>query len=1013
MGVMATFARKTLVSNRVRTIVTIIGIALAAALITAVLTTFNSLQATLYRSSATNMGTWMAAVTSEDVETLDAQIADALDDGAISNLATVEELGFGELTNIQQKTYGTYLPLCNISGDAETTCAIRPTSGRLPETPDEIMLFDTWRTGQGGFALGDSFTIDVGKRRAIDVSKNHFASEHIYDAQGLPVSSENADDTPGYSIVDGSNLPLAVGYLDATKDKGPFNEELIEKQTRTFTVVGFYNRTSSITSTSVGVVAFTCDAPGAFAQSAYFTVENGGNSIESIRSTVEDLFPDQMIRMHSDLLYYMGMSSTRSIYSTFFNIVLILITVIAIACISLIYNAFAISIAERVKQFGLIASVGASKNQLMRAVVIEALIVAIIGIPLGILIGIGGCAVTFAALGDSLKMLIDSTTPFELAIDPVLLAVAAAITLATVLLSALIPAFRASKINIIDALRGTTDGRTSKRGAARARKAAEPNHLWRGSGLAGAVFGIGGKLARINEKRGATKARAASISLALAIVLLMTAGSLSTFLGRLVDAASADGTVGDIAVYASFATPGNLAADQDKEGEQGQDGMDGAALGEGKGTTLAQEIGAANARFAKQADLYRQAYESLCTVPDTDPIGWRMNRSQVPVIMDADLAGDVLSDPNAAITLDGGPTTDGSVLANALITYLDDAYFDTYVANMGLTPAEYHDVEHPRAIGVAKGYGNNGQRYQLLEMMKQTGTVEVIQGGLCKGKPVTDLVASQDVDDNGQVFYRLISPLSGEQDKTDDIPFYAPITDTSGFNLDVAVLVDTTPEVAGANPGNLQFIMPVSQARFYGFGMYDPSFLAAFDATTDSTATVSANLIATAEEFFESQTDFEVGYVEMHDFAADMNTNRMLATAVNVFCLLFTVILALIALANVFNTVTNGLILRRREFAIMKSVGMSASQFRSMIMDECATWCLRGLIPGVILSVGVSFMLYTAVSESLEGLMFTLPWSYVVLAAVMILLTIALSVAYGMHRCNADNIVEAIRMDAI
>lgn len=54
----------------------------------------------------------------------------------------------------------------------------------------------------------------------------------------------------------------------------------------------------------------------------------------------------------------------------------------------------------------------------------------------------------------------------------------------------------------------------------------------------------------------------------------------------------------------------------------------------------------------------------------------------------------------------------------------------------------------------------------------------------------------------------------------------------------------------------------------------------------------------------------------------------MIATVVNVFCLLFAVILALIAMANVFNTVTNSLILRRREFAVMKSVGLSNRQFQ-------------------------------------------------------------------------------------
>ena len=109
----------------------------------------------------------------------------------------------------------------------------------------------------------------------------------------------------------------------------------------------------------------------------------------------------------------------------------------------------------------------------------------------------------------------------------------------------------------------------------------------------------------------------------------------------------------------------------------------------------------------------------------------------------------------------------------------------------------------------------------------------------------------------------------------------------------------------------------------------------------------------------------------------------MIATVVNVFCLLFAVILALIAMANVFNTVTNSLILRRREFAVMKSVGLSNRQFRAMVAEECVAWCIRGLVPGVLLSLLVSFLLWQVISGSMTGLPFTLPWNYVALAAAM------------------------------
>lgn len=156
-----------------------------------------------------------------------------------------------------------------------------------------------------------------------------------------------------------------------------------------------------------------------------------------------------------------------------------------------------------------------------------------------------------------------------------------------------------------------------------------------------------------------------------------------------------------------------------------------------------------------------------------------------------------------------------------------------------------------------------------------------------------------------------------------------------------------------------------------------------------------------------------MAFYSFNDYIEQRDSNQMIATVVNVFCLLFAVILALIAMANVFNTVTNSLILRRREFAVMKSVGLSNRQFRAMVAEECVAWCVRGLVPGVLLSLFVSFLLWQVISGSMTGLPFTLPWNYVALACVMTAVAVGASVAYGMHRCRADNVVEALRADAV
>ena len=178
-------------------------------------------------------------------------------------------------------------------------------------------------------------------------------------------------------------------------------------------------------------------------------------------------------------------------------------------------------------------------------------------------------------------------------------------------------------------------------------------------------------------------------------------------------------------------------------------------------------------------------------------------------------------------------------------------------------------------------------------------------------------------------------------------------------------------------------------------------------------AALAEELATAGSAYFHDKSPYGLAFYSFNDYIEQRDSNQMIATVVNVFCLLFAVILALIAMANVFNTVTNSLILRRREFAVMKSVGLSNRQFRAMVAEECVAWCIRGLVPGVLLSLLVSFLLWQVISGSMTGLPFTLPWNYVALAAAMTVVAVGASVAYGMHRCRADNVVEALRADAV
>ena len=1024
MNAMTNFTLRSLKANRVRTLVTVAGVALAAALLTAVLTTYFSLTDFLYRSEAALAGTWMAYVDGEGSEAFDDQIAQAKDDPSVTGMTVVRDVGFAGLTEEQQRTQGTYVPLLSVSGDAETVAGIRPSEGRLPEKPGEIMLFATWKESEG-VELGSQITFPVGERVAVLAP----GKEGSMTVGGTSVGLMDGNDMGEMEseVTDGTPLNSSMGYLDAETDGGIFNERLENATERTYTVVGFYERPGYVLSTAVGAVGVVADetAPDAFTD-VLLTMAGVGNTDE-VKACAERLFPNRHVVLHTAMLRYMGVTSDAGIWDTFFGIVVVLASVIALACVSLIYNAFNISVAERVRQFGLLSSVGASRRQLRRAVVLEGLLVACAGIPLGLVIGLAGCAVTFAALGPALASLAGGgDVPFRVAVNGVALGAAALLTLVTVLVSVWIPAKRASLTNIIDALRNTGSTRISKRGARDAEKSARGGRLWRERGLAGRLFGLGGTLARTNRRRGATKGRAASVSLALAIVLLMTAGSLNAFLGSLVGVVSGGaGAAGEVAVTAQFnpaslsepkdggagdvasATAGDTAATADDAA--GDEAATAGAAGATDSSTPEALLAQTNARFAAEAAEFSDAYQYLAETPNALGKGFGLAIDASAILPEA-MVGDALQEEGA---IEGGRLADGRYGTVADIVYVDDASFDAYARDLGLDPADFRDAEHPRAIGLAQGYGNNGDVYQLLDILREAGTVDVLASATYEGRPVSlGLSMTADDSESGSSFEFVPYVRDEGNDGVVNESLSLDDVDMLTVPLEVATVTDQVPAVLAGPGSGVHLIVPASLAATQGFGAENPIFSSYFDPADGDHAALTEALASRGGEFFHD-CPFETAFYSYNDFVEQADSTQMLATVVNVFCLLFTVILALIAMANVFNTVTNSLILRRREFAVMKSVGLSNRQFRSMIAEECTHFGIGGLVPGLIISVGVSYLLYAAVTQSMSGLPFTLPWGYVALALGMTAAAMGISVAYGMHRCKADNVVEALRTDGV
>mgnify|MGYP005806747829 CR=1 FL=1 len=141
------------------------------------------------------------------------------------------------------------------------------------------------------------------------------------------------------------------------------------------------------------------------------------------------------------------------------------------------------------------------------------------------------------------------------------------------------------------------------------------------------------------------------------------------------------------------------------------------------------------------------------------------------------------------------------------------------------------------------------------------------------------------------------------------------------------------------------------------------------------------------------------------DKARRYEQDRQMMTAISVLSYGFIILISLIAVANVFNTISTNLMLRRKEFAMLRSVGMQKGGFRRMMCYECLIYGLRSILYGVILSLLVSFLIYRVLAGGVDT-NYLVPWEYIGFAVGCVFLVVGLTRIYPMgiihHQNNID-----------
>ncbi len=924
--------------NRTRTLVTIIGIILSAAMFTGVTTSISSLQDYLLNATMYAEGNWYGGAHGLSAE----QMKQLSKDSRTEAFVSMELLGFADLKDSINDDKP-YLCVQGIQTNFTEIMPIHLFEGRLPENSREILLPEHLKDNGGiDWAVGDKLSLKLGSR------VNNF---------GDPLTNQDAyhstDEDSSQSSEDGTRL----------------TEQLISPENHHYTVVGIYERPNYEGYQAPGYTALTIgDNNPSHSYSLYLRTAPGRHAANTIEQMFEEMDGSFAWELNYSLLRIYGYSGESPYNRVLYTLGAILIMIIMFGSICLIYNAFSISVSERTKQFGLLASIGATKRQLVNSVLFESMFLSIIGIPLGMLSGLLGIGITFYFVRDMLANVLGfyggsyqaarflailgpaKNVPLRLHPSFGALAIAVLAAFLTVLISAWLPARRAMKKSAIEAIRQNNDI------SIRARKV-------KTSRLTQKLFGFEGALATKNYKRNRRKYRATVISLFLSVVLFISASSFCAYLSV---------STGMVLGNKSF----DIAYVLEPESGISPD-------------TLLSDLSETESVTASSYAIRMYLYGTIKTSDLDQGLRnyWKHEEGEME---------------NEYHEYDDAST-------DIMVFFLADKDFKNYLHGLNLSEDAFFDLQNPKAVvnDSLRLYSGTDQKYHQFQALNG-GAESELNLYLTRERENYDGGGIYR-DENGVAvcdFYH-----QGPDDEIMTLP-----REEACLRLPLAVgaVVQQSPAFFPDDDEMIRLFYPYSMLDAVFSGMEDGvSYYGIQDAPLrEHTHT---ELFFQCEDHTSAAADMTkrlqakgLNTSSLVDYAMSLESDRAMMTVVNIFSYGFITLISLIAAANVFNTISTNINLRRREFAMLKSIGMTPKAFSKMMDFECLLYGFKGLLYGLPVSVFITWMIYRSVGQGLE-MRFFIPWYSIAIAVGSVFLVVFITMLYSMKKIQRENTIDTLK----
>ena len=925
MNLMKTLTLKNLKLNRKRTIVTIVGIILATALLSALVTLVSSFQYSMIEYQKQKGGDFHVKFSNVKMS----ELSEFKNNRNIESTFETMGMGFAKLDGCKNEDKPYAYVMATDEAGFEKGC-FNLIEGRMAKNEDEIVIPRHLKTnGRIDIKVGDEITLDIGKRydsNTESVIWENCAYEHEAETLTDTVTKRykvvGIMERPGYGMEDYSAAGYTfVTYSDelAAIDNGTKSE--VNEADTTLTVYSRYTQKALRNKDAV-----TADIIGVdeklFEKSNNSSVEMSAEESDRFLKEMENAKYD--IYINRFLISYECVFPIDGTFKALFTVAAVVALIIILTSVYCIKNSFNISITEKIRQYGMLASVGATRRQIKSSVKTEAAMLGVVGIPVGTMSGILASFILVKVVNALSAGWLNFALSFHTSLPALILAVI--LSIATIYFSATGSARRAAKVTPLEAIRNTKEIKI------KSAKLKTP-------AIIGRIWGIGGVISYKNIKRNKKKYRTTVTSIVICSVTFIV---ISYFMSM------AFSVVGMSYASVDYNIGINMSCKKDLDIEKLSELLSGI---EGAKDYL---VGAGY-YFDVDNPEYTKEYGEYCRklIDESEDVSQMF-----------------------------------------LITVLDDKSYDKYASDAGIKNAA------EGAILVNKGtfavYNENSSKYVKKEMelykYKAGDTIRC-------GYNVYDDAPSDDNAVEGDT-------ESSTEDNNNGIRKTVDVT--------IAGVTDKVPiGYEGYSNNTLYTLLFMNQKGFESLWADGKSG----NELKPGYATYSAYVVAeNADDYqdtFEKETEENPEYSQISFYVSNldkqMRDEKSLFTLLGVFAYGLIVVIALIGITNIINTLSTGMELRSREFATLRSIGMTDKQFAGMVRLESVFISVKALVIGVPLGILISYLLCVMMNRMDDAIIYEPPYKAIILCIVVVIMLIYAIMKLSMTKLRHNNIIETIK----